>query len=125
MVFKEFEPQQAVQRVLEGNRPGYYNTDLGNSLNTFHQDHLGKLDGRTTVIILGDGRNNYNDPRLDIVETMQKRSRRFLWFCPEHPNQWGTGDSDMPQYARLADGVFVVNCLRDLANAVDKILSDG
>jgi uncharacterized protein with von Willebrand factor type A (vWA) domain len=125
MEFKEYDPQEAVQRVLENNPPGYYNTDLGNSLNTFQDDHMGLIDHRTTVIVLGDGRNNYNDPRLDIVQTMERRSRRFLWFCPESPGQWGTGDSDMLAYAPLTDGVFIVNCLRDLANAVDKILADG
>lgn len=125
MEFKEYDPQEAVGRVLERNRPGYYNTDLGNSLNTFADDHMGLIDHRTTVIILGDGRNNFNNPRLDLIQTMQRRSRRLLWFSPEASGQWGTGDSDMLQYAPLTDGVFIVNSLRDLANAVDKILADG
>lgn len=125
MAFKEYEPQEAVQRVLEENRPGYYNTDLGNSLNTFQHDHMGLITSKTTVIILGDGRNNYNNPRLDIAQDMQRKSRRLLWFCPEPQSQWGTGDSDMHEYAANADGVYYVNTLRDLANAVDKILVDG
>jgi hypothetical protein len=125
MAFQEAEPQEAVGRVLGDNPPGYYNTDLGNSLNTFAGEHLGKLDSRTTTIILGDGRNNYNDPRLDIIDTMQRRGRRLLWFCPEPKSQWGTGDSDMWEYASKSDGVHIVNNLRDLANAVDQILADG
>lgn len=125
MEFKEYEPQEAVERVLQNNRPGYYNTDLGNSLNTFQQDHMHLVDHRTTVIILGDGRNNFNDPRLDIIQTMQRRSRRLLWFSPEPRTQWGTGDSDMLQYAPLSDGVYIVSTLRDLADAVDQILADG
>ncbi len=55
---------------------------------------------------------------------MRRRSRRLLWFCPESEQQWGTGDSDMIQYARHSDGVHIVNNLRDLANAVDGILAD-
>jgi uncharacterized protein with von Willebrand factor type A (vWA) domain len=125
MVFEEFEPQKAVSNVLEDNRPGYYNTDLGNSLNTFQGEHMDCLTGKTTVIILGDGRNNFNDPRCDIVQEMQRRSRRLLWFNPEPPSRWGTGDSDMQQYAPLSDGVFKVSNLRELAAAVDKILTDG
>jgi hypothetical protein len=125
MAFQEFEPQEAVYRVMMDNRPGYYNTDLGNSLNSFKQDHMGLITSKTTVIVLGDGRNNYNDPRLDIVRDMQRKSRRLLWFCPEHPNMWGSGDSDMHEYAPLTDGVHYVNTLRDLANAVDQILTDG
>lgn len=125
MAFQEYEPQEAIRRVLENNRPGYYNTDLGNSLNTFRHDHMGLVTSKTTVIILGDGRNNYNDPRLDIAQDIQRRSRRLLWFCPERRSQWGTGDSDMIEYAAHADGVYHVNTLRDLAAAVDKILTDG
>jgi uncharacterized protein len=125
MVFKEKEPRIAVEHVLTENRPGYYNTDLGNSLNTFRNEHMGCLNGKTTVIILGDGRNNFNDPRLDIAQEMQRKSRRLLWFNPEPAYQWGTGDSDMHQYAPLANGVYKVSNLRELAAAVDQILSDG
>lgn len=125
MEFNEHEPQRAVQDVLQNNPPGYYSTDLGNSLSTFQHDHMSKVDHRTTVIFLGDGRNNFNDPRLDIVKDMQRKSRRLIWFCPEPTSQWGSGDSDMLSYAPLSNGVYIVNCLRDLANAVDKILADG
>jgi uncharacterized protein with von Willebrand factor type A (vWA) domain len=125
MVFEEKQPQEAVSHVLQENRPGYYNTDLGNSLHTFQHDHMGKVTSKTTVILLGDGRNNYNDPRLDIAQDMQRRSRRLLWFCPEPPSQWGTGDSDMHRYAPLSNGVFKVTNLRELAGAVDQILADG
>ena len=125
MVFKELEPMAAVEKVLTENRPGYYNTDLGNSLNTFKEDHLSCVTSKTTVIILGDGRNNYNDPRIDIMREVAGRSRRLLWFNPEPPSQWGTGDSDMLQYAPVASGVYRVSNLRELAAAVDKILVDG
>ncbi|HLU11664.1 MAG TPA: VWA domain-containing protein [Oceanobacillus sp.] len=125
MVFEEYEPQTAVERVLTENRPGYYNTDLGNSLNTFKRDHMGCVTSRTTVIILGDGRNNFNDPRIDIANELKRRSRRLIWFNPESQSQWGTGDSDMWQYAACATGVYKVSNLRELAAAVDKILVDG
>jgi len=125
MEFEEMEPQEAVQKVLMDNRPGYYNTDLGNSLNTFNNEKMGTVTSRTTVILLGDGRNNFNNPRLDIAQEMQRRSRRLLWFNPEPPSMWGTGDSDMLAYAPLSDGVYRVSTLRELANAIDKILADG
>ncbi|NOG51856.1 MAG: VWA domain-containing protein [Chloroflexi bacterium] len=98
--------------MLSDNPPGYYNTDLGNSLNTFRQDQMGLVTGRTTVIILGDGRNNYNDPRIDIASEVQRKGRRLIWFNPEHPSQWGTGDSDMPRYMPASDGVYYVATLR-------------
>ncbi len=47
------------------------------------------IDGRTTFIIVGDGRNNYNDPRLDIFNTVARRSRRTIWINPEAPGPVG------------------------------------
>lgn len=125
MAFNEHEPRAAVEKVMRENRPGYYNTDLGNSLATLQRDHYGLITGKTTVVILGDGRNNYNNPRLDIAADMQRKARRVIWFCPEPRSQWGTGDSDMLEYASYADGVFFVNTLNDLAHAVDSILADS
>lgn len=125
MDLEEHDSQVAVEKVLRENPPGYYSTDLGNSLNTFAHDHMSKIDHRTTVIVLGDGRNNYNNPRLDIAADMQRRARRMFWFCPEPQSQWGTGDSDMHLYATKADGVHLVRTLRHLAEAVDSILADS
>jgi uncharacterized protein len=125
MELNEHDPRIAVEKVMMDNPPGHYNTDLGNSLNSFSRDHMGKIDHRTTVIILGDGRNNYNDPRLDIAGDMQRRAKRLFWFCPEPPSFWGTGDSDMHLYNTKADGVHLVRTLRHLADAVDSILAEG
>ena len=121
----ELPPREAVAQVMAENPPGYYSTDLGNSLNSFHKEHMHLIDSRTTILFLGDGRNNYNDPRLDIAQEMQRKGRRLIWFCPEPRRQWGTGDSDMWEYSMYADKVFMVNNLRQLADSVDRILADG
>lgn len=121
----ELPPKEAVGRIMNDNPPGYYSTDLGNSLNTFKKDHMHLIDSRTTVLFFGDGRNNYNDPRLDIAQEMQRKGRRLIWFCPESRAQWGTGDSDMWEYSIYADNVYMVNNLRELADSVDRLLADG
>ncbi len=121
----ELPPKEAVRRIMHENPPGYYSTDLGNSLNTFKKEHMHLIDSRTTVLFFGDGRNNYNDPRLDIAQEMQRKGRRLVWFCPEPRTQWGTGDSDMWEYSMYADNVFMVNNLRQLADSVDRLLIDG
>jgi uncharacterized protein with von Willebrand factor type A (vWA) domain len=125
MDLEEHDSRVAVEKVMRENPPGYYSTDLGNSLATFNRDHMSLIDSRTTVIILGDGRNNHNDPRLDIAADMQRKARRLFWFCPEPPPQWGTGDSDMHLYAPLSDGVMLVRNLRELANSIDRMMADS
>jgi len=115
--------EMAVQTVLNKLPPGYYSTDLGSSLRGFHKDHLGLVDGRTTLIVLGDGRNNYNDPELAIFDEIVRRARRVIWMNPEYPAQWGTGDSDMLEYAPLCTEVHQVRNLQQLTDAIDKMLS--
>ncbi|OGO46233.1 MAG: hypothetical protein A2Z30_07255 [Chloroflexi bacterium RBG_16_64_43] len=117
------EAHQAVTRVLARMPAGYYNTDLGSSLADFDRRHLALLDSRTTFIVVGDGRNNFNEPRLDLFDKFVRRSRRALWLTPEPRPLWGTGDSDMHRYAERCGAVFVVTNLGELAAAVDRLLA--
>lgn len=119
--FAELRPEQAIRVVLQRIRPGHYNTDLGASLRTFARDHMSCVDRRTTVIVLGDGRNNHFDPNLRDFETIKRRAHRVVWFNPEAPRQWGTGDSDMPKYVPYCNAVHHVSNLRQLVEAVDSL----
>jgi uncharacterized protein with von Willebrand factor type A (vWA) domain len=121
--FSHLEPRDAVTEVLHRLPPGYYSTDLGHSLRNFTQDYMDTVDGRTTIIMVGDGRNNYNHPRIDLFRTISRRSHRTLWLNPESPIQWGTGDSDMLQYAPHCDTILKVSSLSELAAAVDRLLT--
>lgn len=119
--FNENPPDIAIPQVLHRILPGYYNTDLGYSLRTFEREYLDAVDRRTTVIVLGDGRNNYNDPALETFDKIKRRARKMLWFNPEYRATWGTGDSDMHHYEPLCDCVHTVSTLAQLADAVDRL----
>jgi len=112
----------AVAEVLYAIPPGYYATDLGHSLETFSKNWGDAVNGRTTVIILGDGRNNYNSPRIDLFKELQRRAKRLIWLNPELRQKWGTGDSDMLDYEPYCDAVYSVRNMAQLAAAVDKLL---
>jgi uncharacterized protein with von Willebrand factor type A (vWA) domain len=120
--FNGSDADEAVAGVLWRMPSGHYNTDLGWSLNDFNKEYLDTLNGQTTLIIVGDGRNNYNDPRLDIFSLMTRRAARTIWLNPEPPALWH-GDSDMPKYAPLCNNVLKVGNLRELVSAVDQLLS--
>ena len=113
---------EAIASVLWRMPSGHYNTDLGWSLNDFQNEYLDTLNGQTTLIIVGDGRNNYNDPRLDIFSLMSRRAARTIWLNPEPSVLWN-GDSDMPKYAPLCSNVLKVSNLKELTQAVDQLLA--
>ncbi|MBI3243681.1 MAG: VWA domain-containing protein [Chloroflexi bacterium] len=119
--FTAARPETAIPIVLRRLPPGYYSTDLGLSLDQFVKEFGDAVDRRTTLIFCGDGRNNYNDPRLDLIDLLKRRAKRVVWFNPEAKYEWGTGDSDMLQYAPLVDAVHQVSSLRQLTEAVDKL----
>ncbi|HSG42542.1 MAG TPA: VWA domain-containing protein [Anaerolineales bacterium] len=120
--FSGSNADEAIASVLWRMPSGHYNTDLGWSLNDFQSEYMDTLNGQTTLIIVGDGRNNYYDPRLDIFSTMSRRATRTIWLNPEPPTLWH-GDSDMPKYAPLCNNVLKVSNLRELAEAVDKLMA--
>lgn len=113
---------EAIQSVLWRMPSGHYNTDLGWSLNDFQKEYMDTLNSGTTLLIVGDGRNNYNDPRLDIFSTMTRRAARTIWLNPEPEAMWN-GDSDMRKYAPLCDNVLKVGNLRELIHAVDQLMT--
>ncbi|MBV6400746.1 MAG: hypothetical protein CNIPEHKO_01040 [Anaerolineales bacterium] len=120
--FSGSNADEAIASVLWRMPSGSYNTDLGWSLNDFQSEYMDTLNGQTTLIIVGDGRNNYYDPRLDIFSTMSRRAARTIWLNPEPPYLWH-GDSDMPKYAPMCNNVLKVSNLRELAEAVDSLLA--
>jgi len=116
---------QAIIEILETVLPYRpYATDLGFCLDQFYRNSLDAVNGRSTVVILGDGRNNYNPARADLVKDLQRRAKRLIWFTPEPQSQWSTDDCDMWEYYPNCDDVFVVRNLAQLATAVDKMLTD-
>lgn len=117
------QADEAVASVLQRMPPGYYSTDLGYSLTNFASEHMSTVDSRTSVIVVGDGRNNYNDPQVGIFRTIARRSHRTLWINPEPQVQWGTGDSDMWKYAPYCNDILRASTLNELTHAVDKLLS--
>jgi uncharacterized protein len=120
--FSGTNADEAIQSVLWRMPSGHYNTDLGWSLQNFNDGYMDTLNSGSTLIIVGDGRNNYNDPRLDIFTAMARRAVRTIWLNPEPLIMWN-GDSDMRKYAPLCDAVLKVGNLRELAEAVDTLMT--
>ena len=120
--FSGSNADDAIRSVLMRMPSGHYNTDLGWSLNDFQNEFMDTLNSGTTLLIVGDGRNNYYDPRIDIFSTMTRRATRTIWLNPEPPIMWH-GDSDMHKYAPLCDNVLKVSNLRELAEAVDTLMA--
>lgn len=97
-------------------------TDYGHAWQDLHDRHWQAIDRRTTVLVLGDGRSNGGDPRLDLFTELANRAKRLVWLCPEPPGRWGTGDSCMLQYRPHCTHASHVATAADLERAIDEAL---
>jgi len=112
--------EKAILKVLQ--TIGFQQTDYGKALEDFAENHLDRVDRHTTVIFLGDGRSNFADPRLDIMQTIAARSRAVIWLNPEPESYWAQGDSVMHRYARFCSVAKTCNTLGQLERIIEDVL---
>lgn len=103
-------------------RIGFRPTDYGRALEDFRSASRDSLTRKTTVIILGDGRSNWADPRLDLMREIAERSRAVIWLNPEPETYWGQGDSRMDAYRRFCTVARTCNTLEDLEAIIETVL---
>lgn len=97
-------------------------TDYGQALVDLAENHTQVIDRRTTVLILGDGRSNHANPRLDLFREMADQAKRVVWLCPEPPGLWGSGDSVLLQYRPFCSSVTHCATIADIEKSIDDIL---
>ena len=73
-------------------------SDYGQAFRDFDQHYFDLIGTRTTVLILGDARNNGNLTEEVILEKIQKRAKRVIWLNPEDSRTWNRGDSEVSSY---------------------------
>ncbi|WP_110207777.1 vWA domain-containing protein [Nocardioides daejeonensis] len=96
-------------------------TNYGRAFSVFDAEYADALGPKTALLILGDARSNYADPKLEPFKAMVERSRHAWWLNPEHPRNWGAGDSIAPTYAEIVPMVECRN-ITQLGDFVHSIL---
>jgi uncharacterized protein with von Willebrand factor type A (vWA) domain len=120
-ILETMEFDAAIKKILR--EIGLGSTSYGQAFSDFKMEHENKIDRRTTIIILGDGRSNYGDPRLDLFRDFAGRAKRVIWLNPEGRALWGTGDSVIPRYEPFCAQMSHVATLKDLEKAIDEVLT--
>jgi len=118
--FKQHDVEQAIAEVMAkwANQP----TNYGKALEDFEELALTDIDNKTTVIMLGDARNNNGDGQAKIWQDVYQRAGRVLWLNPENTYSWDTGDSIMADYRPYCSQVDSCNSLRDLERILGGLL---
>ncbi|MFA5773819.1 MAG: VWA domain-containing protein [Ilumatobacteraceae bacterium] len=96
-------------------------SDYGHAFDVFWERYGKDISSKTTVLLLGDARNNYHAPHSWVVKEMKKRARHVYWLNPEPRSYWDTGDSIVGEYGGFTDGVYECRNLRQLESFVEKL----
>lgn len=119
-ILEERSVEDAIPEILE--KIGFRPTDYGQAFADFDDAYADTVDRQTTVIILGDGRTNNTDPRLDLMRGLHNRAKAVIWLNPEPETFWGSGDSEMHRYRTFCHVAKTCNTILDLERIIDDVL---
>ena len=96
-------------------------SDYGHAFEVFWEKWGKEITPKTSVLLLGDARNNYHASQAWIIKEMRKKARHVFWLNPEPKSYWDTGDSIVGEYAAHCDGVFECRNLKQLEGFVEHL----
>ena len=96
-------------------------SDYGHAFEVFWNKYGKDITPKTTVLLLGDARNNYHASQSWVVKEIQQKARHVYWLNPEPKSYWNTGDSIVGEYGTFTDGVYECRNLRQLEGFVEKL----
>jgi uncharacterized protein with von Willebrand factor type A (vWA) domain len=119
-LFEHTNLEDAIAKTLRDYGSG--STDYGQMFIDFKKNCMDDVNNKTTIIILGDARNNYGEPQAEILREMYDKSKRIIWLNPEPRNSWTVGDAEMKKYAPSCHQAEVCNSLTHLERVVSNLL---
>jgi uncharacterized protein len=121
--FSTYPVERGIEWALKAAPVDYHcRSDFGFAFSRFANSELESLDRKTTILILGDARNNYNDPQSWALRLIRERVKGIIWLNPEGQWGWGIGDSVMPMYAPSCDLVRECRTIGQLGEVVDNLV---
>ncbi len=117
------DPAEAVHRInteadviwVDGH------SDYGHAFTVFWERWGEEITPRTSVLLLGDARNNYHASQAWVVKELRARARHVYWLNPEPRAYWDSGDSIVGEYAVHCDEVVECRTLRQLEHFVGQL----
>lgn len=119
-LFAQSNLEEAMARTMRDYGNG--STDYGQMLLDFKSHCMDDVDKKTTIIILGDARNNYGNTQAKILKEMYDKAKRVIWLNPEPKMSWTVGDAEMNKYAPCCHQTEVCNSLMHLERVVSNLL---
>ncbi len=97
-------------------------SDYGHAFEVFAERYPDAITPKTSLLVLGDARNNHRSAAAPTVRRLVKEARHAYWLNPEPRSYWGSGDSATKVYEPLFDDMVECRNVEQLAEFVQRLL---
>lgn len=124
-LFREMDPERAINSMFTDENFTYgWGSNYGRSFDQFVENYSDALTRKTSVLVLGDARNNSNDPGIDSFQKIHDRTKNLFWLNPDKKHLWDWNDSLASLYGLYCREMKEVNNFLDLSGFIDKLFID-
>lgn len=121
-LFMDMNPERALNSIFTDTNFTYgWGSNYGRSFTQFVKEYSDSLTGKTTVLVLGDARNNNQDPGIEAFITIGERCRNLFWLNPDRKHLWNWSDSIAGLYLPYCREMREVKNFHDLSDFIDKL----
>lgn len=96
-------------------------TDYGAVFRELSENQLKDLSSRATLVILGDGKNNYRPPQKEYIAQISSKVRNVFWLNPLDFQEWDEPDNIMNEYQKYCSKVYRCRSASDLQRVVKDV----
>ncbi|WP_163552473.1 vWA domain-containing protein [Candidatus Frankia alpina] len=97
-------------------------SDYGHAIEVFAEKYPEAVGPKTSLLILGDARNNYRSTSAAVFRRLCAQARHSYWLNPEPRTYWGSGDSATDVYAELVDEMVECRNIDQLQDFIERLL---
>lgn len=96
-------------------------SDYGAVFKELAEDGLCEVSSRATLVILGDGKNNYRPPQTEYFVHLSEKIRKIYWLNPLEAEEWNERDNMMSEYQNYCSNVYRCRSASDLQRIVQDV----
>ncbi|WP_045878108.1 VWA domain-containing protein [Pseudofrankia sp. DC12] len=97
-------------------------SDYGHAIEVFAERYPDAVGPRTSLLVLGDARNNYRATESTIFRRLCSQARHAYWLNPEPKSYWGSGDSATKAYGDIVDEMVECRNVEQLEAFIERLL---
>ena len=96
-------------------------SDYGAVFRELAENLLKEVSSRATLVILGDGKNNYRPTQTEYIAQISSKVRNVFWLNPLDSQEWNEPDNMMKEYQKYCSKVYRCCSASDLQRVVKDI----